>query len=171
MMERSALGIVVVPIRTATDDHFTLVRLGHIPMHRIGHHNHIHAGFDRFRHQRLKCDRFNWQTEARHIGQNARMARNHNAQFVAINRALGRVNADHLVPITAHACDFALLDDVHAHIRTGTCISPGHRIVTRGAPAWLPQCAQNRIARTVDVDDWNQLFHTLGRNEFCGHPL
>ena len=131
-------------------------------MYGVGHHDHIHTRFDRFGHQRLKRNRFNRQTEPCHIGQNARMTRNHNAQLVAINRAFGRIHTNHLVPITAHARHFALLDDVHAHVRAGTRISPRNRIVTRGAPAWLPQRAQNRIARAMNVDNWHQLFHTFG---------
>ncbi|MEM7452182.1 MAG: DUF6173 family protein, partial [Pseudomonadota bacterium] len=31
-------------------------------------------------------------------------------------------------------CDFALLNHIHTHVRTGPSIAPGHRIMTRCAP-------------------------------------
>lgn len=47
MVERAALGVVVIAIRPAADHHLTLVGLAHVAMHRIGHDHDIHAGFDR----------------------------------------------------------------------------------------------------------------------------
>ena len=171
MVERAALGEVVKPVGAAADHHLALVRLAHIAVHGIGHHHHIHAGFDRLGDQSLQRHRFNWQTEACHIGDLARMPRHHNAEFFAADKALGGVHAGDIASFRGDAGDFALLDDVHPHRRAGPCIAPSHGIVTRGAAAGLIKRAQHRIARPVDIDDRHQFLDPLRPDPFGGDTL
>ena len=171
MMEAAALGKVVEPVGATADDHLALVGLRHIAVHGVGHDNHIHARLDRLADQRLQRDRFNRQTEARHFGQLPGMTGNHHAQFVAADKPFRGFNALHHAAFRAHGGDFGLLDDVHPHGRTGPRITPSHSIVPPRAAARLIKRAEDRIARTVDVDDWHQLFH-LGRADVFGlHAL
>ena len=138
MVERATLGVVVEGICSASNDHFTFVRLAHVSVHSVGHDDHIHAGFDRFRHQSLKRHGFNWKAEASHLREARGVTSHNDTELVAINRAFGCIDTDDFVPITAHTCHFALLDHIHAHVRAGTRIAPSHRIVTRCAAAGLP---------------------------------
>ena len=94
------------------------------------------------------------------------MARHDDAQFLAIDWALGCVDAHDLTVRGAHAGDFAFLDDVHAHIGTCPRIAPCNRVMTGGAAAGLPERAQNRIARAVDIDDRAQVLDPFGADEF-----
>ena len=55
--------------------------------------------------------------------------------------------------LAPHAGHLAFLDDVHAHVGAGAGEPPGHGIVARGAAARLPEAAEHRIARPVDVHD------------------
>ena len=99
------------------------------------------------------------------------MSGHNHAQLVAVDRALGGVDPHHLAAITADAGDFALLDYIHAHRRAGPRIAPGHRIMARRTAARLIKRAQNRIARSVKVDDRHQ-FLDLGRfDPFGRHAL
>ena len=80
-MERPALGEVIKPVCAATNDHFALVRLAHIAVHRIGHDHDVHTRFDRLRYKGLQRHRLDRQTKACHFGHLSRMTSNHNAQF------------------------------------------------------------------------------------------
>ena len=81
------------------------------------------------------------------------MPGHYDAQLIAGNRALARFHPRHLPSSLGYPGDFALLNDIHTHIRAGARVAPGHRIVTCGARPRLPQSAQHRIARPVDIDD------------------
>ena len=171
VVEAAALGVVVEPVGAAADHHLALVGLGHVAVHGVGHHNHVHAGFDRLGHHRLQRHGFHRQTEARHFRQNRGVAGHDHAQLVAINRALGGVDAHGAAVLGAHTGDFALLDDVHAHVGARTGIAPGHSIVAGGAAALLPQAAQHRVAGAVQVDDRHQLLDAFRSDPLGLHTL
>ena len=99
------------------------------------------------------------------------MARNHDAEAVAADLALRRLHPRHPAAFRADAGDLALLDDVHPHGRARPRIAPGHRVVPRGAGARLPEPAEGRVARPVEVDDRHKLLHPLGADELGRHAL
>ncbi|OIQ63140.1 hypothetical protein GALL_553210 [mine drainage metagenome] len=76
--------------------------------------------------------------------------------------ALGGLNPGDLTVFLGDALHLALLDDVHAHLRTGAGIAPCDGVVARRAAARLIKRAEDRVARAVDVDDRHQ-FLDLGR--------
>ena len=166
MVERSALGVVVKAVSAATDHHLALVRLRHVAVNGVRHNDNVHAGLDRLGDESLKCNRFNRQTEPSHFSQNRGVTCNDHTQLIAVDVAFGCGNANNLAAFGADTFDFALLDDVHAHVGTGTCIAPSHRIVTGCAAAFLVEATHDGVARAVDIDDRDQLFQLL-----WGHPL
>ena len=170
-MERSALGIVVIPVCTAADHHLALVGLAHIAVNGIGHHDDIHARFDRLRHKRLQRNRFNWQTEPGHVGQNARVTRDHNSELLGADPTFGGLNASDNPTLLFNARDLALLDDIHPHIRARTCVAPSDGVMPGSTAAGLPQPAQHRIARPVDVHDRADFLDLLRSNPFGLHTL
>ena len=167
MVEAAALGVVVEAVGAAADHHLALVRLAHVAVHRVGHDDHIHAGLDRFGDERLEGDGFDGKTEARHVGEDARVARNDDGELVAANVALRRLDARDFAGVGADARHLALLDDVHPHGRAGAGIAPGDGIVPRGAAASLPERAEDGVAGAPDLDDRAEFLHALGRDELC----
>ncbi len=77
----------------------------------------------------------------------------------------------HAAILARNPGDLAFLDDVHPHGRARPRIAPGHRIVARGAAARLPEPAQNRVARPVEIDDRHDFLDAGGRDEFGRHAL
>ena len=140
-------------------------------MHGVGHHHHIHAGFDGLGHQGLQRHGLDRQAETGHFGHLTRVASDDDAQFATADVAFGGLDPADLTALGPHAGHLALLDDVHAHGRTGAGIAPGHGVMARGAAARLPQRPQHRIARAVDVQDRAQFLDAGGADEFGHHPL
>jgi hypothetical protein len=68
------------------------------------------------------------------------------------------------------ALHLALLDDVHAHVGAGAGVAPGHGVVARGAAAGLPEGAQDRVARPLDVDDGAELLDRGGEMNSVSTP-
>jgi hypothetical protein len=114
---------------------------------------------------------FDRQAKARALGHDAGMARHHDAELAAGDGPLGRVDPGNAPVFPPHTRHLGLLDDVHPHVRTGPRIAPGDRVMARGAAARLPQRAQNRVARPVEVDDRAQFLDPAGADEFGRHPL
>ena len=96
---------------------------------------------------------------------------NHDPQLVTFNRAFGGFNAADLAVFLVHGGDFAFLDDIHTHVRTGPRIAPSHCIMARRSPARLPKRTQHRIARPVQIDDGTQFLNTLWSDKFRGNTL
>ena len=65
----------------------------------------------------------------------------------------------------------AFLDHVDAEGRARAGIAPGHRVVARGAAARLPEPAEHRVARPLDVDDRAELLHPVGGDQLRLDPL
>ena len=101
----------------------------------------------------------------------AGMARHDDAQLVTGDVATIGADASDSPALLPHAGDFAFLDHMHAHIGTGPRIAPGHRIMARGPGPCLPERAQHRIARTVEIDNRYQFLDPLRRNPLCRHTL
>ena len=99
------------------------------------------------------------------------MAGHDDAQFLRADEALGGLYPRHPAGVGPHAGHLALLDDVHAHRRTGPRIAPGHGIMPRRAAARLIEGAQHRIARPVDIDDRHQFLDPVRSDPFGLHAL
>ena len=99
------------------------------------------------------------------------MAGHHNSQFAAVDRAPRRLDSGQAVAVPANGGHFAVLDHMHAHIGTGPRISPSDRIMAGSAGTRLPQRPQNRIARSIDIDDRTQFLDPLRSDEFGLHAL
>ena len=171
MVEGAALGVVVVAVGAAADDHLALVGLAHVAVHGVGHDDAVHDRLDGLGDQRLERDGFDRQAEARHVREVARVAGDHDAELVAVDLAPGGVDACDAVAVAADAGDLALLDDVDAHVGAGAGVSPGHGVVAGGAGAGLPEAAEDRVARAVEVDDRHDFLDPLGAHEFRVHAL
>ncbi len=87
------------------------------------------------------------------------------AELVAVNFAFGGGHAFDLTALLAHSGDFALLDDVHTHVRTGAGIAPSDRIMTRGAATGLPERTEHGIARAFEFDDRAKFLDPGGADE------
>ncbi len=99
------------------------------------------------------------------------MARDDHAKLVAADGSLRGLDTRDLAALGRHAGDLALLDHVHAHRRTGAGIAPGHRVVARGAAAFLVKRAEDRIARPLDVDDRDKLLDLIRPDPAGFDPL
>ena len=99
------------------------------------------------------------------------MSRDHAAKLIALNRAIGGVDADDFAALGAHARNFTFLNDVHAHVRARPCIAPRHRIVARCAAACLPKATKDWISRAVEFNDRANLFYFARLDPFCRHAL
>ena len=171
MMKAAPLGVVVIPVRAAADDHFTFVRLAHVAMYGVCHHNHIHAGFNRLGNKRLQSHGLNRQAKAGHIGHDPRMPRDHDPEFIAVNSTFCGLYSDNLTAGAAHSRHFALLYNIHAHVRAGPRIAPGNSIMACGAAARLPQSAKHRISGAINIDNGTQLFDLLRPDVLGGNTL
>src|SRR6056297_2309003 len=74
-------------------------------------------------------------------------------ELFAVDIATRRADTDDPTALGANACDFALLDHVHAHFRALPRIPPRDRIVPCRAAARLPKRAEHRVARAPRLDD------------------
>jgi hypothetical protein len=78
---------------------------------------------------------------------------------------------DDLAALAPDARHLGLLDDVHPHVGTGPRIAPGDRVMARRAAARLPERAEHRIARPLDVDDRAELLDRRRPDELRRHAL
>ena len=107
-------------------------------MNRIGHDNHIHAGFDRLADQSLQRNRFNRQLKAGLIGHHRGVSRHNHAELFTGDMTTAGVNPSHIAPRLGDAGHFGFLQNMHAHIGTSPGITPGDRVMARRAAARLP---------------------------------
>ena len=171
MVEGAALGVVVVAVGAAADHQFALVRLRDVAVHGVGHHHHIEHGLYGLAHHRLERHALDRQAEAGHFGEAPRVAGHDQRKLPAADAPAGGIDGADAPAAALDPGDFALLDDVHAHIRAGAGIAPGHRIVARGAAAGLPERAEHGVAGAFEIDHRHQLLDARGADEFGFHPL
>ncbi len=154
-MQRSALRVRRVGVRSGADHEFALVRLADVGMDGVRHHDARKNRFDRFRHQSLQGIAFQGQADSGQPEHHARVAGRRDAHFAGADEAARGFQRSHRAAVVSlDAGHLAVLDDVDAQCVGGSRIAPRHRIMARRTAAPLQSRTEHGIADIVLDVQW-----------------
>ena len=171
-VQAAGLRIGDVGVGAGADDEFAFVRLRHIGVDGVRHHDARHHRLDRLGHQRLQGIALERHPDSGHRHDHGCMASGDDADLLGRDRAPRRLDArDGAGGVAADRGRLAILDDVDAARRSRARIAPGDRVVPRCAASPLQRRADDRIADVAsDVQKRAEGLGLFGRQPFVVDP-
>ena len=126
-VERAALAVAVVGVDAGAHHEFALVRLRHVHVHRVGHHDGRVHRLEQLGHQRLQRVALHGRADAEHVGQHRGVPGRAQRDLPGGDVALGGAHPGDPVAGGDEPGDLAVLDEVDAGLRRRGGRSPRRR--------------------------------------------
>ena len=148
-VERAALPVSVVGVDARAHHQFALVRLRHVDVHGIRHHDRRMHRLEQFGDQRLQGMALQRRADTEHVGQRRRVSGRAQRDLARADVALGRAYPGDPVAVGVEPDDLAVLDDVDAGLIGPARETPRDVVVFGDACTRLIRRTEHRVANVV----------------------
>ena len=171
-MQSTALRIRVEGVDAGAHHELALVRLRHVDVHRVAHHDAVENLLVDLTDERLQGVGLDRHSEAGHRRQEAGATGGDEANLAGSDRSTRRLEPSHATVDDVDVRHLTALDDVHSKRIAGTTERKDDSVVTRDAAATLERRAHHWVARLGgDINDRAELFDGVGVEPLSIHTV